>query len=71
MSDLETVNKLYLELSNIATAKTAKELKLEKSNKELLEALKHLYHNARKSGAEMGLALDVAREAITNAGEMK
>lgn len=31
---------------------------------ELLAALKHLEHNARKSGAEMGLALDVAQEAI-------
>lgn len=34
---------------------------------ELLDALIHLEHNARKSGADMGLALDVARAAITKA----
>lgn len=38
-----------------------------KQRAELLEALKHLRHNARASGAEMGLALDVADEAIYNA----
>ena len=31
---------------------------------ELLEALKHLAHNAKASGANMGLALDVAQEVI-------
>jgi hypothetical protein len=31
---------------------------------ELLQALTHLHHNARASGAEMGLALDVAGELI-------
>ncbi len=31
---------------------------------ELLAALTHLHHNARASGAEMGLALDVAGELI-------
>lgn len=30
----------------------------------LREALRHLYHNARVSGAEMGLALDVAASAL-------
>mgnify|MGYP000090066940 CR=1 FL=1 len=30
-----------------------------------LEALEHLKHNAEKSGANMGLALVVAEEAIT------
>lgn len=34
---------------------------------DLLAALIHLEHNARKSGAEMGLALVVAREAIAKA----
>ena len=34
---------------------------------DLLEALKHLRHNARASGAEMGLALDVADAAIARA----
>lgn len=33
----------------------------------LLMALRHLEHNARKSGADMGMALDVAREAIAEA----
>lgn len=33
---------------------------------ELLTALEHLEHNARKSGANMGLALDVARTAIAS-----
>lgn len=30
----------------------------------LYNALKHLHHNAKASGAEMGLALDVAEEAL-------
>ena len=30
----------------------------------LREALRHLHHNARKSGANMGLALDVAKDAL-------
>lgn len=34
---------------------------------DLLSALKHLEHNARLSGAEMGLALDVASAAIAKA----
>ena len=33
--------------------------------RQALEALKHLHHNAFKSGAEMGLALTVAGTAIT------
>ena len=36
-------------------------------NKELLAALEHLHYNAKSSGAEMGLALDVAEEAIHKA----
>ena len=35
---------------------------------DLLDALKHLEHNATKSGANMGLAIDVARAAIAKAG---
>lgn len=34
---------------------------------DLLDALIHLTYNAAKSGAEMGLALDVAKEAIEKA----
>jgi hypothetical protein len=37
------------------------------SHYKLLEALKHLTHNARKSGANMGMALEVADEAIAEA----
>jgi len=36
-------------------------------NAELLEALKHLEHNASASGADMGLGLDAARVAIAKA----
>lgn len=40
--ELETINKLYLELSQITTATTAKELKLDKDNRRLLVlATKH------------------------------
>ena len=35
-------------------------------NQELVETLKHLLHNAKASGAEMGLALDVAEAALKN-----
>lgn len=31
---------------------------------EMLEALRHLAHNARASGAEMGIALDIAQELL-------
>lgn len=34
---------------------------------DLLAALMHLEHNARVSGAEMGLALEVAKDAIAKA----
>lgn len=34
---------------------------------ELLDALRHLWHNAKASGADMGLALDVAQAAISKA----
>jgi hypothetical protein len=37
---------------------------LRTENEQLREALKHLYHNAYNSGADMGIALDVAREAL-------
>lgn len=41
--------------------------RLLETKEELLEALKHLEHNARMSGADMGLALDVAASAIAKA----
>ena len=40
---------------------------LRQSNRELVDALMHLRHNAKRSGADMGLALDVADEAIKKA----
>ena len=40
---------------------------LRQQRNELLAALEHLHHNAKASGAEMGLALDVAEEAIVKA----
>jgi hypothetical protein len=36
-------------------------------NAKLLEALRHLHHNAKASGANMGLALDVSAAAIAAA----
>lgn len=41
--------------------------RLLEQREELLAALEHLHHNAKASGAEMGLALDVAEEAIAKA----
>lgn len=40
-------------------------------NEQLYQALRHLYHNAKKSGAEMGLALDVAEDALKQADKAK
>lgn len=36
-------------------------------NEALYQALRHLHHNAKKSGANMGLALDVAEDALKQA----
>ena len=48
--------------------KLLKELKeLRALNQELLDALLHLHHNAKHSGADMGLAFDVAEAAIKKA----
>lgn len=41
--------------------------RLQQSNRDLLDALMHLRHNAKRSGADMGLALDVVDEAIKKA----
>jgi len=57
--ELETVNKLYLELSQIATAKTARELQLE----DLLTSARAI---AQRSGAET--AWDRFDAAVANAG---
>lgn len=43
----------------------AKEItKLNESFNEALESLKHLHYNAKKSGVNMGLALDFAKEIL-------
>lgn len=42
--ELETINKLYLELSQFATAKTANEIKLEQALKYLSENAGLTYH---------------------------
>ena len=59
MMELETVNKLYLELSQIATAKTARELQLE----DLLTSARAI---AQRSGTET--AWDRFDAAVANAG---
>ena len=41
--------------------------RLQESNRQLVDALMHLKHNAKRSGVDMGLALDVADEAIKKA----
>lgn len=38
---LETINKLYLELSQVATAKTAQELRLERFNNSLIDRMNY------------------------------
>ena len=40
-------------------------------NEQLYKALRHLYYNAKNSGAEMGVALDVAEDAIAAAEAAK
>lgn len=42
MSELETVNRLYLELSQFVTAKTAREIELEQQLAELREVTREL-----------------------------
>lgn len=54
-------------IARFATGVRPADARLMAAAPELLEALKHLRHNARASGAEMGLALDVADAAIAKA----
>jgi hypothetical protein len=53
-------------------AEAARELRRQHAEiealREVMEALIHLEHNARASGADMGLALDVAKAARERAG---
>lgn len=48
---LETINKLFLELSQVATAKTANEIALEDKLKEANLAARKLCDTIEKSGA--------------------
>lgn len=50
--ELETVNKLFLELSQFATAATKNELKLEARLKEAEELLRSAHSIAERHGAE-------------------
>jgi hypothetical protein len=45
----ETLDKAYLEYSNITTAKTAKELKLEQENKMMQECIEFVIANSGTS----------------------
>lgn len=49
--DLEIINRLYLELSQVATATTAKELKLQQGIGEARQAAMELCWQIEKSGA--------------------
>jgi len=53
-----------LRKSELGNLKTIRHLK--DDYPELVEALRHLLHNAKASGCEMGLAIDVAEEAIAS-----
>lgn len=53
---------LQLAISHFAVAQRNDELSA--TVERLRGALKHLHHNAKASGAEMGLALDVASDAL-------
>lgn len=57
--ELETINKLYLELSQIATAKTARELELE-------DLLRSAHSIAKRHGE--GTAWDRFSEQLSKAG---
>ena len=48
-------------------AASAELRRLHALNAQMLEALRHLHHNAKASGANMGLALDVSAAAIAAA----
>jgi hypothetical protein len=47
---LETINKLFLELSQVTTAKTARELALEAELKDANEALRSAHSVAKRRG---------------------
>jgi hypothetical protein len=55
--NLDTINPLFLELSQVATAKTAKEIRYEKALREILE----LPHKDETTEMQMRL---IAKEAL-------
>ena len=59
--ELEVINKLYLELSQIATAQTKKELDLEKA----MDAAMYLIET-RISDFEVNKAYEILKKAIKN-----
>ena len=64
--ELETVNKLYLELSQVATAKTARELELEERELELEDLLTSARAIAQRGGE--ATAWDRFDAAVARAG---
>jgi hypothetical protein len=58
--ELETVNKLYLELSHLATAKTNKELQLEQALADAVSALRYI---EQSHGRQYGVGWDRVYEA--------
>lgn len=63
--ELETLNKLYLELSQFATAKTGKEIELEERTQDL-EVATFKLRNLIYSVSKESISLDEAREEIEN-----
>ena len=57
--ELETVNKLYLELSQVATAKTAKEIDLVKERDEALDDIQELRSSLMYIEKELTMRTDV------------
>lgn len=53
--ELETINRLYLELSQVATATTGQELKLQEGIKEARKILTELRWQIERSGASPAL----------------
>ncbi len=68
--ETETLDKLYLEISQITKAKTNKEINLEKTNSDLLEACKVVIELLENRGL-WPTTQDVIRQAIAKAEEVK
>ena len=65
--DLDIINRLYLELSQVATATTGQELRLHKGIGEARQAAMDLCHQIEKSGASPELTqCSVMASALVN-----